>query len=245
MSFKKLLLLIIIMISSFILFACKDKAYSIKVGDYKYNPEEYSVEVNVDFSNFTSSTTATKFGILYELTKVKKITNLNFDIDGVFAIEVSKDEAVDGIVTFTIPNVNKYLQVSFISVRPYVTEVKQIVEERTLSTSYKVLSINSKYTPYETQPEDPIITEIHINTHVKGETDYTVTTDDENITVMIKTPQDYITVVIYVMANNGYSFSDDVKLYDNDELVEKGFEIKNNNKEIEYKFKDPNWTPVY
>ena len=246
MKLKKLYILLIILFSFFLLMGCKDKKFSIKVGDYKYNPEEYTVSVEVDFTNFNSDDKVIKYGILYELTKVKKITSLNFDSTGVYAIEAEADSLNNGKVTFVIENVNKYLTVNFISVRPYVIQQKDILEEKTLSTAYKVLQIDGKYIPEVTEPENPIITEVHINSHVKGEKNYTVTTDDKRVTVLLHTPIDYINIKISIMANNGYTFDENVVLYDNDELVEaKRYTIINNGKEIYYLYADPNWTPVY
>ena len=47
------------------------------------------------------------------------------------------------------------------------------------------------------------------------------------------------------MANVGYTFSDEVKLYENNDLVTSNYTIDNNNKQITYKFNDPNWTNIY
>ena len=156
-----------------------------------------------------------------------------------------RSENNESLITFTIENVNKFVQVSYISIRPYVIERENMIDNKTLSPSYKVIVIDSKYPTYNEEPTDPVIDEIHINTFIKGESNYRVTTDDENITVMFQVSQDYSYITIFIMANVGYTFSDEVKLYENNDLVTSNYTIDNNNKQITYKFNDPNWTNIY
>ena len=243
MNVKKLLI-ILVLFFSLILVACDENTYNFKVKDSTYNQDDYTVDVTVDFSSINNKDSVYKYGILYELTKVDKITNLNFGLDGVYNIEIEKENN-ESLITFTIENVNKFVQVSYISIRPYVIERENMIDNKTLSPSYKVIVIDSKYPTYNEEPTDPVIDEIHINTFIKGESNYRVTTDDENITVMFQVSQDYSYITIFIMANVGYTFSDEVKLYENNDLVTSNYTIDNNNKQITYKFNDPNWTNIY
>ena len=98
-------------------------------------------------------------------------------------------------------------------------------------------------------PEDRVVKEIKITIDTEK---YTGTIEGDSCTVEVSHDKSYTYLFATVKAKEGYSISKDVKLYVNGELKEykESFDkyiytINENNTELEYKIKDPNWTPVY
>lgn len=98
-------------------------------------------------------------------------------------------------------------------------------------------------------PADLIVKEIKITIDT---TNYTGTIEGDKCTIDVSHDKSYTYIFATVKAKEGYSISKDVKLYVNGELKEYKetfdkyiYSINEANTELEYKIKDPNWTPVY
>ena len=98
-------------------------------------------------------------------------------------------------------------------------------------------------------PADLIVKEIKITIDT---TNYTGTIEGDKCTLVVSHDKSYTYIFATVKAKEGYSISKDVKLYVNGELKEYKetfdkyiYSINEANTELEYKIKDPNWTPVY
>ena len=98
-------------------------------------------------------------------------------------------------------------------------------------------------------PADLIIKEIKITIDTEK---YTGTIDDDRCTLEVSHDKSYTYLFATVKTKAGYSIASDVKLYVNGELKEYKetfdkyiYTINETSTELEYKIKDPNWTPVY
>lgn len=98
-------------------------------------------------------------------------------------------------------------------------------------------------------PDDRVVKEIKITIDTEK---YTGTIEGDSCTVEVSHDKSYTYLFATVKTKAGYSIASDVKLYVNGELKEYKetfdkyiYTINETSTELEYKIKDPNWTPVY
>lgn len=244
----------IIVIISFVLFClvgCLSKKCELKITDSKYDEETYELTITVELDSKLKEKNITKYGLIYEFTSTDKISNLTLDREGLYKIELeTKDlDPTSTSITFVIEEVSKYITINSISARPYAIEESEGKETSILSNYYKVIEIKKSSSQGGDTPviEDPIITEVNIIFNFR--LTYSVRTEDERYTVRYQTTKNYDYLYIYITAKEGYEFSEDVIV---NYVEENGKDIGryttkliNNNKEIEFKMRDPFWTNVY
>ena len=91
-------------------------------------------------------------------------------------------------------------------------------------------------------PKDENITEVYFTLDSQK---YIVTSDSDKYVATYIKDNNYLYLVVEVDANDGYNFSEDTKVYINNELVSDHLTLSENHKKITYKISDPNWTPTY
>lgn len=246
---KKYLLIIILAFVLFTLFGCLNKKCELKITDTSYDKETYELKITVSLDEKLKEKNIVKYGLVYEFTSTDKISNLTLDREGLYKIEIeTKDlDSSSNTILFVIEEVGKYMSINSISARPYAIESNNDKEESILSNYYKVIEIDAGSGQTTPPVDDPIITEVNFILNFK--TTYSVRTEDNRYTVRYQTTKNYDFLYIYITAKEGYEFSEDVVI---NFVEENGKDIgryttklTNNNKEIEFKMRDPFWTGIY
>lgn len=234
-----------------LLTGCLSKKCELKITEYNYDKESFELSITITLDDKLKDKEITKYGLIYEFTSCDKISKLTLDKEDLYTtvLEVKDLDLSNNTVTFVISDVNKYIRVTTVSARPYAIEKVNNSEVNLLSSYYKVMVISDKTDPIHSEPnvEDPIIKDVHIIMNFNGS--YSVRTEDKRYVVRYQTTKNYDYLYIYITANDGYTFDENVNITyveENGKNIGKtSYKLTNNNKEIEFKMRDPLWTGIY